>query len=188
MAINELTGAAAEVRNQAQNIIGSVSGQVNGSGNTLRNEVMTIKDNILSFGSHAVQISNISQMSVQRKKGTRALVFGIFLIPIAITLFILSSEMREGSISFLGAVALLGGIGLIAWYISRGFYLRLEMNSGENFWLASTKKDVTFLQKTQKSLCVCANAKKVNAQYDFSNCTFSGSCIGDDGTVINMRG
>jgi len=151
MAIDELTGTVAGVKQQAQSIIGSAGGQLPGSGNTLRNEIMTIKDNILTFGAHAVQISNISQMSVQRKKGIRMLILGIFLVPAAIALFIFSAEMREGSIALLGVVALLAGIGLIAWYITRGYYLRLEMNSGENFWLTSTMKNVGFLQKTQKS-------------------------------------
>ena len=161
-----------------QRMIDKESGKADGSNNTFKDATIEIKDNILSVGAHVLQISNISQMSIQRKKGLKALVLGFVMVFLSIVFYSLYMFFRilDNAFSYgkgapekggwlfimMAVVTLLIGVAMFVfvWYVRRGYYLRLEMDSGENFWLASSNKET--LQEARKFLCDSANSRKSN--------------------------
>jgi len=144
---------------------------------TISAPVVDIQDNILTLGKRSIQISNISQMSVQRKDGKRVLMAGVVLLVLSIIAFSSARLLDAGAI-VMGVLFIGVAAALLAWYGQRGYYLLLEMNSGAYFWLSSrTKQEESFLNKAMYQLCACANNNMSGVRIDFSQCTITNSNV-----------
>ena len=184
----DLSDVLVDLKEKAQDALSNT--KLKDLGDTLTGAKLTIKGNVLTVGEHAaVQLSNISQISIQRKKGKPQLIAANIFSILGFALFFQAGNTyRGGGLVFLGLLSLAVGFVLFALYSTRGYFLRLELNSGSSFWLtANMKKDLDFLLKAKSTICSCVNENTGDISLDFSNSTINGSNLFSPNSTVKTE-
>ena len=142
--------------------------------NVYKDSNLEIRDNILKFNDHVIQLSNISSVSVstmEKQKIPNALYLGI-LVGLVCFAF-----MPPVGLIIAGA-ALFMIFKIISNNNSLGFYLKIELNSGANMYFNADDKN--FLIKIVAVMENCFNDKNSSVFSDMKNSNIQ---YGDNNTV-----
>ena len=143
--------------------------------NVYKDSNLEIRDNILKFNDHVIQLSNISSVSVspmEKQKIPNELYLGI-LVGLVCFAF-----MPPVGLIITGA-ALFMIFKIISNNNSLGFYLKIELNSGANMYFNADDKN--FLIKIVAVMENCFNDKNSSVFIDMKNSNIQ---YGDNNTVM----
>ncbi len=137
---------------------------------------LRIENNIISMGDILLQISNISQVSIEPIPKREFKLSAVFVL----ILGILGAMQRNEDIKAMGVMTIFVVTGYIIWIVientKEGNYLYIYMNSG-NFYYIFCAEEV-FLREVIEVLEYCINNHYVQEVcIDFENCILDNSPI-----------
>ncbi|WP_239253729.1 hypothetical protein [Listeria ilorinensis] len=111
---------------------------------------IAIKENIIAFADHSIQISNISQLTAgmpPNKMPFKAIILAVIC---------LLAQSLIGPLGTIGLLCCLGYIGYIVWEnLNKGAYISLRLNSGFTFNIVC--KDEAFANNIRHVIETCIN-------------------------------
>jgi len=148
------------------------------------NEVLDIKDNVLTFSDCAIQLSNVSQIKVSpiphKKYPPTAFLCGI----IGLLCFYFDEDIMKAAGVFLIGICAIWIFMIYNYNTSNVKFLIIELNSGTQLYFSS--HNVTFLEEACKALTNSFKNEKSTYKINFEKCTVNYPNIG--GTTNNVDG
>ena len=143
--------------------------------NVYKDSNLEIRDNILKFNDHVIQLSNISSVSVSPMEKQK--------IPNELYMVVLIGLVCLAFMPPLGLIIVGAALFMIFKIISNnnslGFYLKIELNSGANIYFNADDKN--FLVKIVGVMENCFNDKNPSVFIDMKNSNIQ---YGDNNTVV----
>ncbi|MFQ6793650.1 MAG: hypothetical protein ACLRT4_12830 [Thomasclavelia sp.] len=137
-----------------------------------RDSNLEIKENILKFSNHVIQLSNIASVSISPMEKKK--------IPSDLFYVLIGSIVLLAFVPILGiimiAVALVSIFKIISDNNSLGYYLKISLSSGENYYFDTTEKKflvsiVDIIEKcfNNQNNSIFIDMKNSNIQYGDNN-------------------